>query len=207
MPVAVGGTGGLSRQHPVELIQNEIGQQMGKGPPLRGPFIQSRTSSGPSGTHSRPPRVSPTAFTSIRLVRGLPPPSCWTCLAHMKKPPSTIATDKILTIGRSRDSFSARAELQSTSMRPSQAQKIIGQAARLIRTARLNASLRLHLQPINVLVSNEPLGRLPCGRSSLGVGFALRCFQRLSLPHVATQRCPWQDNWYTRGASVPVLSY
>ncbi len=23
----------------------------------------------------------------------------------------------------------------------------------------------------------------------------------------ATQRCPWQDNWYTGGPSIPVLSY
>ena len=45
------------------------------------------------------------------------------------------------------------------------------------------------------------------GRSHLGEGFALRCFQRFSRPNVANQRCPWQDNWHTRGSSVPVLSY
>jgi len=39
------------------------------------------------------------------------------------------------------------------------------------------------------------------------VGFALRCFQRLSLPNTATQQCPWQDNWNTGGSSIPVLSY
>ena len=55
--------------------------------------------------------------------------------------------------------------------------------------------------------STRGLTRLPCGRSSLGDGFALRCFQRLSVPHLATQLCPWRDNWYTRGASIPVLSY
>jgi len=48
---------------------------------------------------------------------------------------------------------------------------------------------------------------LPSGRSLLGVGFALRCFQRLSAPHVAFQPCPGRDNWFTSGASVPVLSY
>ena len=36
-------------------------------------------------------------------------------------------------------------------------------------------------------------------------GFMLRCFQHLSLPHIATQLCPWQNNWYTSGASIPVL--
>ena len=41
----------------------------------------------------------------------------------------------------------------------------------------------------------------------LGVGFPLRCFQRLSCPNVAIQPCSWWNNWYTRGSSVPVLSY
>ena len=35
----------------------------------------------------------------------------------------------------------------------------------------------------------------------------LRCFQRLSHPYVATQRCSWQNNWYTSGTFIPVLSY
>jgi len=39
------------------------------------------------------------------------------------------------------------------------------------------------------------------------VGFALRCFQRLSLPDVATRRCSWHHNRYTSGRSSPVLSY
>jgi hypothetical protein len=37
--------------------------------------------------------------------------------------------------------------------------------------------------------------------------FPLRCFQRLSRPHIATRRCAWRHNRYTRGASIPVLSY
>src|SRR3989338_1442601 len=40
----------------------------------------------------------------------------------------------------------------------------------------------------------------------LRVGFALRCFQRLSFPDIATQRCPWQDSWQTSGQFTPVLS-
>ena len=36
-------------------------------------------------------------------------------------------------------------------------------------------------------------------------GFMLRCFQHLSLPHIATQLCPWQNNWYTSGASIPLV--
>ena len=38
-------------------------------------------------------------------------------------------------------------------------------------------------------------------------GFPLRCIQRLSRPYLATQQCPWQDNWYTRGMFISVLSY
>ena len=38
-------------------------------------------------------------------------------------------------------------------------------------------------------------------------GFTLRCFQRLSLPNIATRRCRWRDNRHTRGPSFTVLSY
>ena len=76
---------------------------------------------------------------------------------------------------------------------------------RPISIGQLNALLHLHLRPINVVVSH---GSYHKWRKSLLVGgFALRCFQRLSRPYVATQPCPWQNNWYTRGMSIPVLSY
>jgi hypothetical protein len=45
------------------------------------------------------------------------------------------------------------------------------------------------------------------GKSNLGACFPLRCFQRLSLPHLATRRYDWRHNRYTSGASTPVLSY
>ena len=45
------------------------------------------------------------------------------------------------------------------------------------------------------------------GKSHLKVCFALRCFQRLSVPDIATQLCLWRDNWFTSGLSNPVLSY
>ncbi len=41
----------------------------------------------------------------------------------------------------------------------------------------------------------------------LEVGFTLRCLQRLSPPHFASQLCRWHDNCCTRDASTPVLSY
>jgi len=42
---------------------------------------------------------------------------------------------------------------------------------------------------------------------NLGACFALRCFQRLSEPDLATQRCHWRDSWQTRGRFREVLSY
>ncbi len=85
--------------------------------------------------------------------------------------------------------------------------RIYGQAARLISTSKLNASLRFHIWPINLVVYQDPLGGLCLGRSHLVEGFTLRCLQRFSLPDVATRRCHWRDNRYTRGPSNPVLSY
>ena len=82
-----------------------------------------------------------------------------------------------------------------------------GQAARLISTSKLNASLRFHTWPINLVVYQEPSEGLLPGRSHLVEGFTLRCLQRFSLPDVATRRCRWRDNRYTRGPSNPVLSY
>ena len=76
------------------------------------------------------------------------------------------------------------------------------QSFRAISTARLNMSPCLHLQPIDVVVFHDPY-RKP----NLEVGFALRCFQRLSRPSAATRQCGWRHNRLTGGWSVPVLSY
>ena len=83
----------------------------------------------------------------------------------------------------------------------------VSQATRAISTARLHMLPCFHLPPINVLVSHGPSETRRSGSTHLGVGFPLRCFQRLSLPDVATRRCPWRNNRYTSGRSVPVLSY
>ena len=82
-----------------------------------------------------------------------------------------------------------------------------GQASRLISIGKLNVSLRLHIRPIDLVIFQEPLGDLRPGTTHLVEGFTLRCFQRFSLPHIATEHCRWHDNSYTRGAFNPVLSY
>ncbi|PIP24125.1 MAG: hypothetical protein COS25_00430 [Candidatus Nealsonbacteria bacterium CG02_land_8_20_14_3_00_37_10] len=65
----------------------------------------------------------------------------------------------------------------------------------------MNVLLHLHLQPINPVIFGE-------SRSlNLGACFVLRCFQRLSVPDLATQQCSWRNSWYTRGQFLTILSY
>ena len=64
------------------------------------------------------------------------------------------------------------------------------QASRPISTSQLNTSRCLHFRPIKRVVCPWSLGSLRSGIQYLGMSLALRCFQRLSLPHMATQRCP-----------------
>jgi hypothetical protein len=45
------------------------------------------------------------------------------------------------------------------------------------------------------------------GRIHLGDSFPLRCFQRLSVPAIATRRCTWRCSRDTSGLSDSVLSY
>ena len=65
-----------------------------------------------------------------------------------------------------------------------------GQAFRPISTARLYTSPCLHLRPINRMFSPGASGALPPWTPHPGAGFPLRCFQRLSLPGLATLRLP-----------------
>jgi hypothetical protein len=76
-----------------------------------------------------------------------------------------------------------------------------------ISTAWLNASPHVHLPPINQVVylgpySVDRMGTLIFRRAS-----RLDAFSGYPCRTSATQRCPWRDNWYTGGPSVPVLSY
>ena len=78
----------------------------------------------------------------------------------------------------------------------------MNEAERAISTRTLSTLLCVHAAPIDRVVFPDP-----SGRAHLEGGFPLRCFQRLSRPHVATRQCRWRDNRNTRGASIPVLSY
>ena len=76
------------------------------------------------------------------------------------------------------------------------------QAYRTISTGQLHVLPRFHPQPIDVVVFHGSQAR-----PGFEGGFPLRCFQRLSLPYLATLLCRWRDNRSTRGTSIPVLSY
>ena len=58
---------------------------------------------------------------------------------------------------------------------------------RAISTSQLNTLLCLHLTPINVIISYGPQTI-----SNLETGFPLRCFQRLSIPNIATEQSTWR---------------
>ena len=72
-------------------------------------------------------------------------------------------------------------------------------SASFIRYRTFTADLSPGSLPGVLLLSN--------GILLLEVGFTLRCLQRLSRPHFASQLCHWHDNCCTSDASTPVLSY
>ena len=94
-----------------------------------------------------------------------------------------------------------RKRLHSYSLEPA-----FRSSPRLISTGQLHTLLHFHLRPINDIVYVVPYS-IKDERSHLRESFTLRCFQRLSRPHLATLLCRWHDNRCTRGASIPVLSY
>ena len=81
--------------------------------------------------------------------------------------------------------------------------KPYGQLVRLSSTCYHACTRRL-----STLWSSTTLqGAQGSGKSHLEASFPLRCFQRLSLPSLATRQYDWRHNRYTRGSSTPVLSY
>ena len=76
---------------------------------------------------------------------------------------------------------------------------------RPISSSQLHALRHFHPCPINLVVFKGSYSY--DGISHLEGGFTLRCLQRLSRPDLATRPCTWQCNRYTRGQSIPVLSY
>ena len=83
-----------------------------------------------------------------------------------------------------------------------------GQASRPISSARLCASPRLRLRPIDPVLSRGPSeGSSPLGCLVLRRASRLDAFSGYPFPAWLPSACPWQDNWHARGRSTPVLSY
>ena len=74
-----------------------------------------------------------------------------------------------------------------------------------------NATLKrlpaLHVRPINLLVWQGPYPVNPVGNLISGRASRLDAFSAYPIRTSATRRCPWRDNRYTGGPSIPVLSY
>src|SRR6185312_10481051 len=81
----------------------------------------------------------------------------------------------------------------------------VGQALGLL--VPVGWALLLYTSGLSTQCSAGDLTYLCSGKPHLETCFPLRCIQRLSLPNVANQPCSWQNNWHTRGSSIPVLSY
>lgn len=72
-------------------------------------------------------------------------------------------------------------------------QNVMLSSHRLISTSQLHTLPCFHIWPINPVVwlgASHP----KVWKSHLEAGFPLRCFQRLSIPNVANQRCSWRNN-------------
>jgi len=67
-----------------------------------------------------------------------------------------------------------------------------------VSTGKLKLLPAVHLLPINLVVSQVSIGKF-----HLGIGFPLRCFQRLSDSNVATLRCAWQRQQEHQGLPHP----
>ena len=70
---------------------------------------------------------------------------------------------------------------------PAQLRGLVESSPRPMSSGRLSQSPGVHPRPL-VGWSPPGLTSLCCGRSHLGASFALRCFQRLSRPDMATRR-------------------
>ena len=119
--------------------------------------------------------------TGVSIMLSLPDLSVCECLTGHSKPDSnSLFTSKLACL--------------------------FGQALDLLVSVRWTCH-HAYTPDLSTISSLWGLTCLRNGKSHLEVGFTLRCLQRLSLPHLATQLCNWRYNWSTIDASIPVLSY
>ena len=76
-----------------------------------------------------------------------------------------------------------------------------------ISTASLSRLPEVHVRPIKQVIFLWPYPVDPVGNLILERASRLDAFSAYPVRTSATQRCSWQNNWYTGGPSIPVLSY
>ena len=76
-----------------------------------------------------------------------------------------------------------------------------------VSTGRLKRLPAVHVPPIDLVVFQEPVQLEAAGDLVLRGASRLDAFSVSPGRTLATQRCRERDNWHTRGASLPVLSY
>ena len=182
------------------------------GPRFRGGRAGHREKTGGDLLSHTVSRAVPSALRGLTAVFGmgtgvslsLKPPECQTASPQYS---TALRLEGVSAPGQLKCLPFRRGPLSQDRNRAESLSRENGQASRAISTAQLKALLPLHLRPINVVVYHGPSGGLRRGTPGLEVGFPLRCFQRLSRPHIATLRCGWRHNRHTSGVSDPVLSY
>ena len=163
------------------------------------------TKKSPAATYFRAAKALSSAQESLTSVFGM-----GTGIASPPWPPDN--NNQIITSnngGKKREDCGPpkKALRKKEGSVPSRKEKY-GQASRPISTARLCASPRLRLRPIDPVLSRGPsAGSSPVGCLVLRRASRLDAFSGYPFPAWLPSACPWQDNWHARGRSTPVLSY
>ena len=163
-----------------------------------------KTKKSPAATYFRAAKALSSAQESLTSVFGM-----GTGIASPPWPPDNnnqvITSNNGEKNGKTRAAKKAR--LKKEGSVPSRKEKY-GQASRPISSARLCASPRLRLRPIDPVLSRGPsAGSSPVGCLVLRRASRLDAFSGYPFPAWLPSACPWQDNWHARGRSTPVLSY
>ena len=182
-----GGRPQATPQHNPPTTQNKRGGRQKTTPSPKKTVAATYSPTPPQGSTISAKRLN----DRVRNETGCDPPAITT--TETKRPPQPQQ--------RSHDS---QAFVKNVREQPNYLQRT---SPRPISTGQLHPSQGFHTRPINPVVYRGPYPLKGGRRPHLEASFPLRCFQRLSIPNVANQPCPWQDNWHTRGSSVPVLSY
>ncbi len=90
---------------------------------------------------------------------------------------------------------------------PARCSERSGREPSAISNGQLHWLPSFHLRPINLVIFQGPYPVNPVGSLIFRRASHLDAFSAYPFRTSATQQCPWRNNWYTGGPSIPVLSY